>query len=177
MLLLLMLCTSCSSNYKSTRKHLVVSFDQIENVLIGQVKSEVVKSIGEPQSSELIAIRGKQFHSLEYRNIDAYESQRVTVLLDPFTGKVISKTFIPNSGELEESKDYLVNKKYKNMKFATYLKPRCGSHSVSADAILVNIEQGIVINYLKKDSGVLAISWMNDRELSDILEKMKNCSK
>jgi outer membrane protein assembly factor BamE (lipoprotein component of BamABCDE complex) len=171
--------SGCATQVKSNNSSAVksVSFDQIEQIGLGQSQEQVIKFLGVPQSKQDFESKGKPFIRFEYVNVDQNLSQRAAMVFDSSDKKVSAKTFIPTEGDFANSLNDLISEKYKNSKFIYYMKPRCKDHSASAESIAINLDQGILINYIKADFGVLAISWMEQYELSDIVRKLELCQK
>ncbi len=169
--------SACTAPVKSSNNTLVknMSLSQIDQIELGQDQEQVINVLGNPNSKEIIEKNGKKFDRFEYFKADENLSQRAIVLLDNSSRTVQSKTFIPIDVESSNWLHYFISEKYKNLKFAYYYKPRCKSHSASSDAVAVNLEKGILINYVKADLGVLAVSWMVPEELSNLVKELQRC--
>jgi hypothetical protein len=179
LILLVTFAIGCVTKVKSDNLSAVksVSFDQIEQIRLDQSQEQVINLLGVPQTKEDYESNGKAVNIFEYAKADQNLSQRATIVFDSSDKKVIAKTFVPTEGDFANSLNDLIFQKYKNSKFIYYMKPRCKDHSASAESIAINLDQGILINYIKADFGVLAISWMKQYELLDLVKKLELCQK
>jgi hypothetical protein len=158
---------SCASiNHKEQSSLSVINFDQVN---IGANKDFVSTSLGKP--SKIIE------NSWIYTTNDQPPQQRGAISFNSTTQLVSSKTFIPFEKENEENIDFLIQKKFEKIKFEKTPLQRCKRDYVPSKIFFINTENGLVIEFDRRNKTVDSVTWTTPEVASIELRKIQKCEK
>lgn len=167
LLIITLTTVSCASTNHPEKKPLsVINFDQVN---IGANKDLVSMSLGVP--SKIIE------NSWIYTTNDQPPQQRGAVSFNSTTQLVSSKTFIPFEKENEGNIDFLIQKKFEKIKFEKTPLQRCKRDYVPSKIFFINTENGLVIEFDRRNKAVDSVTWTTPEEASTELRKIQKCEK
>jgi len=97
-----------------------MSVVQIETLKMGATKNDVISLLGSSYEKSP-PVNERDHEGWLYYNADQRQWQRAAVIFDGTKQLVVAKVFIPLDGEPEYNLDFLLQKKFANLKFEKWL--------------------------------------------------------
>jgi len=168
-ILVLASCTSLSR--QDGRKPVTVG--EISRLQLGTSGSNILQDLGRP---------GEEYDDKEngargWLYFDPITKFQVALLsIDSTTETLGYKLVIPKESEPENSLAYVLDNSFKGVDFKQIEYPRCGKDYFRSEALLVNFEKGIVIEFRKNFKTVESISWSSPEGAKKATDAILNCN-
>lgn len=162
---------SCSSLQKIEKQNLDIH--QLDLVKLQQSKSDVLKILGNPTTSNVEADVEHWF----YADIDKDGIQRGTVTFDAKTKKVIGITAIPRETDLELQLSYLTDKKFKSLVFEKVSLGRCQRDYIPQQEFYINTLTGMIIEYNYVHQTVESYAHSSPQYALEFIQQLQSCKR
>lgn len=143
---------------------------KLEDVELGDVKSVVEKKIG--KASEYRELKKDELWIYDNKSTS---SQLGTITFDSETQKVKGITFVPDLDSNESKIDFLLKKKFANIKFEEISPNRCQKDFIPTSIFYVNKKEGVIIRANQHSQFVESYSKVESLYMDDVVKSIVSC--
>lgn len=167
---LLIVTTSSCSSLPRPKTDTVINFESVENLSLN-LAQDVVRSKFNPS---VVVNLSNEEEGWNFNNVNN-EFQIAAMTFSKNSKLLISKMIIVEEGTRESELDYLLNEKFKLVKFTLTDYPRCGRHFKNTSKIYWSKEQGLMIQYSPMSDSVENVTWATPDATEKIINSIQNC--